>query len=221
MNYKEIINSFTQHKRQLLDHGLNEQEASALAARLFDITENSTVDLYRQVKQLEDVIPYRFMATNLTINSIQITKSSQTKETNLKMKFSLQFGIHFIEIVLQKKQAFVFLALIILKFRDFERDATGGFSRGDLDDVSYELQDRIQLFEAYPVATDFDNIKRKLNVLSYNFSGILEYSERIRLSVPPTLIFFSAPALKSFEEISKQTRSGFLQKYHLTYLSDK
>jgi hypothetical protein len=222
MNYKKYIDSFVEHKSQLLDHGLCESDASVLAAKLMDMSDSLAIDLYRQIKQSEKIRPYRFLATNLTINSIQIKKSTNSeKDYYFKVNLQLHIGVHYKEICLLKKQAYLLLALIILKFRDFETDALGGFEQKDFDHLGFELQDRLGLVEDYLRVSDFDNIKRKLQSSVYDFSPIIETNDLYRLSVPPTLVFFSRNALKSFESISNNSRIEFLQKHHLNYLKDQ
>ena len=76
-NLGQYVNKFLDLKNELLEHKLNENDASLLASRLLELPQGFPSSLYFQVKQSSEFRPYAFLGTGLTIKKIDLTQGSE------------------------------------------------------------------------------------------------------------------------------------------------
>ena len=209
INLGQYVNKFLDLKNELMEHKLNENDASLLASRLLELPQGFPSSLYFQVKQSSEFRPYAFLGTGLTIKKIDLTKGSE--DHFFKLSLSIKRGVSQLPLKLQRNQALLFLCLLVLKFKNFEEDAYGGFS-GSLNSEAKRIG-KIYGFDFWEFCSDdYDNLKRKLSVIDFN-AAIERYNGKGRISVPPHHISFEETAKKFFEELSGGALSSFEREY--------
>lgn len=207
----EYAEEFKRLKEKFLEMKLESFDASLLAAKFLDAPQTFPKSLYYQIKQKDSLQPYRLVGTELCIQSIA---ASGRIENQLKMVISIKRGTGRPEIKLGRNQALYFLTLLVLKFKDFEGDATGGFSPESMDLCSHELSNRLDIPSRIFADDDLENLRRKLNENNLEFGAAIESRNTYkRISVPPNHITFSEEARRIFEDLTHGSLEQFEKRY--------
>ena len=222
MHMKQLLDRYRGIASELVSIGASSSEAQALAAALsVRDSDSGAEDGFSQLQNIKSRgETYIYRGTTIDVGDLVVNRTAKGGE-QLTITLSCRRGNEFAKARFKGDQAFRIIAILALKFVEFEKDAQEGFNIDEI--IAQEgiivarLTSRGHKITAPGSATvELNRSIRKKAMEGLGLGDFLYTRGRdYRIELGPGAFAFDAESLELFDALTDGCGSEFFKRYHL------
>ncbi len=223
-DYKDVVRQFYEVVKDLCASGASMDDARLIAAQLVGRAAKSLpVDLLT-LKSQDYVVAYRFRGTRVDVQKLWVAAPTRSSGEQLKVQIQARVQHRIEPLELKSDQAFRLVALMAMKFRDYERDVGNGFSAGEIEDYEGDMAGRLQAM-GYKISRPSITTVELMRTLKNKFADVLHLENFIsdartqrgyRLEIPAHHLAFTQSAAEFLNQIAEGAVDRWFERYQMS-----